>query len=130
MKDPKKRARVAVKELADLDELADRLAPLVAARLAAYLLTIGAHQGTYTTRKEGPRPVEFKDRRRAWRDLVPGIPGAYRVGRWWSVSHGDFVAWCGAKARPAPAGPAAADEPWSPETVAGDLGLRITRKNT
>jgi hypothetical protein len=93
----------------DLDALATKVAPLVAARLAAAL---GATQAPFSTRKGGEVPPEFQGRRKAWLATAPTIPGAVKLGRWWSVPRPAFAAWVVAQA-PAPA-PATPSKPWHP----------------
>jgi hypothetical protein len=110
----------------DLDALARLLAPRVALALAA-MLCGAAQPSTYTTRREGPRPPEFASRHRAWLATAPMIPGATRLGRWWSVSREAYDRWLAGHAsatEPAPA-PAVADAKWSPAQLAQDLGLKL-----
>jgi hypothetical protein len=112
----------------DLAQLATCVAPLVAVELARMLLG-AVEPTTYTTRRDGPRPTEYSDRARAWRELVPTIPGAVRLGRWWSISRTVFEAWRDRQGTPAltplAAGTAASPSTWSPATIAADLGLRL-----
>ena len=110
---------------ADLERIAERAAEIALGLLVA---RIAGAPATYTTRQSGPRPAEYADRLRAWRGLAPGIPGAVRLGRWWSVSREAYERWLAAKAEPArtaPVSPSANDAPWSPASVACDLGLRL-----
>lgn len=111
----------------DLDALARRLAPLVALQLSAILA--GAALGaTYSTRVDGPVPPEFAGRRRAWLAIAPTIPGAVRLGRWWSIPRDAYERWLKAHAAaPQMGAPAAAavEAEWSPAALAADLGLRL-----
>jgi len=93
----------------DLGALARAVAPLVLGQLAAAL---GATQAPFTTRRGGEVPDEFRDRRKTWLATAPGIPGAVKLGRWWSVSRAAYAAWLASQAPTAAhAAPAA---PWHP----------------
>ena len=64
-----------------MDALASRLAPLVIAHLARALGALGE---PYSTRK-GREPPEYVGRRERWKEDAPRIPGAVKLGRWWTV---------------------------------------------
>ena len=106
----------------DLDALASKLAPLVVARLAGAL---GAIAAPYSTRR-GHEPPEYQGRSKKWKADAPTIPGAVRVGRWWSVPRDRYAAWIAAQSSvaPAPAPAATSSRPWSPADELGSLGLR------
>ena len=93
----------------DLDVLAAKVAPMVVAILAGAL---GGTQAPFSTRKGGEVPAEYQGRRKAWLATAPGIPGAVRLGRWWSIPRAAYVAWLGSQA-PTPA-PSAPSKPWHP----------------
>ncbi|MDP9035704.1 MAG: hypothetical protein M3O50_12940 [Myxococcota bacterium] len=78
----------------------------------------------YSTRK-GREPEEFRGQAKRWRAVAPTIPGAVRIGRWWSVSRANYAAWCGgARTDPTPAPTARA---WDPYDAIEKAGLRVVR---
>jgi hypothetical protein len=106
---------------AELSQLADLLAPRVAALLAARLT--GANEPiVYSTRKgEGPPGYAH----RAWQKVAPTIPGAARRGRWWIVAAGALAAWEAGQSPPSVSvslPPQA--QAWSPEGALASIGLR------
>ena len=72
-------------------------------------------------------PPEYRGRPKRWRADAPKIPGAVRVGRWWTVSRPAYVAWLESQRTTALPGivsaPAPASKPWSPEDSL--VGLRV-----
>jgi hypothetical protein len=108
-------------------DLARALAPIIFSHAAG---AVAPSSEPYSTRREGPRPPEFAARHRAFRDLVPQMPGATKCGRWYRVSRADYESWRAARSQ-TPAAPTAVaksvDKPWSPEDLAADLGLRVVK---
>lgn len=101
--------------------------------LAPYVFAIAAGQDAeppfYTTEPNGPRPREYADRRRTWRDLVPRITGATALGkRWWRIDRTAYEAWRSSQAVGASQSPVATSAPWRVGQAAEDLGFRPTRK--
>ena len=105
----------------DLDALAERLAPLVAARLAQAMVT--RTSAPYSTRR-GCGPAGLKDR--TWKKIAPMIPGAQHSGRWVIVQREAYEKWASRDARPSTAS-AATGEPWSPAAALASVGLRAPR---
>jgi hypothetical protein len=112
----------------DLERLAVMLAPKVAeivfARLAGALGTTAA---PYSTRA-GREPPEFQARTKVWRKTAPAIPGAVKLGRWWSVPHAAYSAWIEAQATTAPAPtPKTNTAPWTPAAALAAAQIRGSR---
>jgi hypothetical protein len=106
----------------DLDALAERLVPLVVARIAAAMTP----KADYSTRK-GCGPVGIGDR--AWKRqaedmLAAHVVGVVRRGRWIVVPRSSLEA---SEAPAARASEPRAREPWSPGAALRDAGLRATR---
>jgi hypothetical protein len=113
---------------------ADREAARELARVLAFAIAAGqdAEPPFYTTEPNGPRPREYVDRRRTWRDLVPRITGATPLGkRWWRIDRAAYEAWRSSQAVGAsqsPVATSAPDPPWRVGQCAEDLGFRPQRK--
>jgi hypothetical protein len=104
-------------------ELAPRVSTLVLARLATALV---ATEAPYSTRR-GFEPPEYMGRPARWKQDAPTIPGAVKLGRWWSVSRAAYAAWVEKHSvtTSAPAVAPANDAPaWSPRAALAAVGLR------
>ncbi len=124
----------------DLEALADALTPRVAERLLARLaLALGAIETLFSTRPghEPPEPPEFVGRRRAWLASAKTIPGAMKLGRWWSVPRQAYATWLTSQAKSA--APATTDakahspandphDVWTPRAALLSVGIRPTRE--
>jgi hypothetical protein len=118
----------------DVEELAERVTPLVLSAVLAKLAgALGAALETpFSTRRGAAVPAEFIGRAKKWREVAPSIPGAVRVGRWWTVDRGCYGAWVRSQST-VPAAPAAGaqarmnDAPWSAISALRAAGLRPTR---
>jgi len=114
--------------IVDVERVAARAAEIVLARLSAGL---AAEPSAYSTHRDGPRPREYAQRPRAWRQLAPRIPGAVRLGRWVTVPRAAYERWLATQGtRPGllPTSDAPATTPkkaWSPADLVRDLGLRL-----
>ncbi len=117
----------------DLEQVAERAAEIVLARLSAGL---AAEPAAFSTHRDGPRPREYARRPRAWRQLAPQIPGAVRLGRWVTVPREAYDRWLAAQGSNLQAPPASGarltrqEAEWSPAHVARDLGLRVPGEGT
>jgi hypothetical protein len=112
-----------------LEELEARVRDLEM-RLAAIARACGAtpDEEPFGTGRGAPRPIEFRNRERAWKRAAKGIPGAYRVGRVWFVPRAAYAAWCAGRAStslPASPQPRAANDVggrWSPSAALRSVG--------
>ncbi len=80
--------------------------------LASIIAALGGALETPWSTREGHEPPEFERRRKKWRATLPKIPGAVRIGRWWSIDRASYAAWLRSQAT-TPA-PAASEPAWSP----------------
>lgn len=95
-----------------------RCDPVHGRRLLTVLLASVTPDGPpayYTSRRSGPRPPGWA--LDTWRAALPGIPGAARNGRWWTVTAEAYATWEASQSAVAPA-PATT---WSPAMAAASL---------
>ena len=134
---PTKPAPTAKPLPVDMEALVAALAPRVTAIVLGQLAAaLGTVEAPYSTRDgDTHAPPEYRGRAKRWRRDAPGIPGAARVGRWWSVPRGAYASWLASQSTTAPmpmpvATTQANDSPAAPWTPAGALasvGLRASR---
>jgi hypothetical protein len=126
--------RAVLAALRSEPEFAAEFARLVLPHIGALIAgAAAAPPERYSTRREGPRPSEFANRHRAWRDVAPGIPGFVKRGRWGTISRGAYDAWLESKgtttqrSQEPPASASTVARPWSPAAAADDLRLRLVK---
>lgn len=112
-------------------ELRVRFARLLAPDvLALFGRAVGSIDEPFSTRL-GREPPEYRNRPKRWRADAPRIPGAVKVGRWYSVPREAYFRWLEAQGHPST--PSANSTPppptsttrWTPDEALASVGLRV-----
>ncbi|MGH7437412.1 MAG: hypothetical protein ACRENE_17175 [Polyangiaceae bacterium] len=126
-------SRAELERLVDerLEAKADELAARAVAKILARL-SEPADRPPFTTRRGGEVPPEFTGRAKLWASAVAGIPGAVKIGRWWTLPRAAYRAWLDAggpsaprASTPATAAPAVL---WTPALAYANANEREGRK--